>query len=590
MRRKDWRYRQLVTESELDGAFDDVENGIWDLAVDLGFFGVAFGLDAAQQSVPNLTVALSAGVALDQTGRRCRVPTGQTVDVSTDENNLPTAVANSGDSKYVSIFLEFQRSLSDPQTDGNQQIVYFVRDESFRINVVQGIDGVSPSRPALRSDQVLLCDILLTYGQTAVVSGDISTTRRQWCFASNTTPKAIGAGRALGAILQVLGYYNAHVLGSDDKHASSDVTAVASTATWRDSTGLGSGTVLSQIEEILTDLRGNASGSSGAEKVGCAEFTAWNDGTQVTASSIWGAIDQIMDGLGSVAVGTSGAHKVLSAVLGAFADGVTVANGSIWAQLDGIRGLLAATAGGNSGAHKLGSAALAAWADASVIAAGTLWSQVNAIPTALAAAAGASRIGIAARTAWLGGRANAATDLFSAVDKIITDLGLTTSSDDGAERIGAQASGNLSSGSVRSQLDALDTAKGGLSLANTWSLLQTFSLGLITPLYYSSGAAPSLNSVATGVSGQSISGNNSDGVITFTIGAGYISGNPFQIDLSLSPTWTTIIPMISARDTATSAQWQYFTAFGSTSSRWILGVSSSIPAGTYSINYHLRGH
>lgn len=73
---------------------------------------------------------------------------------------------------------------------------------------------------------------------------------------------------------------------------------------------------------------------------------------------------------------------------------------------------------------------------------------------------------MSALSTWLGGRTNPAqASLHATIDKIITDLAATTASDDGAERIGAQANGTLSAGSVRSQLDQLDTLKAALAAA-----------------------------------------------------------------------------------------------------------------------------
>lgn len=74
---------------------------------------------------------------------------------------------------------------------------------------------------------------------------------------------------------------------------------------------------------------------------------------------------------------------------------------------------------------------------------------------------------MSAMSAWAGGRTNPAqVSLHATIDKIITDLAATAASDDGAERIGAQASGTLPGGSVRSQLDALDSLKAALAAAS----------------------------------------------------------------------------------------------------------------------------
>jgi hypothetical protein len=125
----------------------------------------------------------------------------------------------------------------------------------------------------------------------------------------------------------------------------------------------------------------------------------------------------------------------------------------------------------------------AAWLDGTTNPAATAEVQfdklINDLINQTASNSGAHKMGSGARTNWLGGRTNPAGTIFAAIDKIITDLAATTASDDGAERIGAQANGNLGVGSVRSQLDALDTAKGGLALANAWTQNNTFSGSLI---------------------------------------------------------------------------------------------------------------
>jgi hypothetical protein len=88
---------------------------------------------------------------------------------------------------------------------------------------------------------------------------------------------------------------------------------------------------------------------------------------------------------------------------------------------------------------------------------------------------GADKIATGARTAWLGGKTNPSGSVFDALDKIITDLALTSSNDDGAERIGAQVTGDIPAGSVRSQLDYLAVNWGKLSRANTWTAPNTFN-------------------------------------------------------------------------------------------------------------------
>jgi hypothetical protein len=119
------------------------------------------------------------------------------------------------------------------------------------------------------------------------------------------------------------------------------------------------------------------------------------------------------------------------------------------------------------------------WDDGTSIAAGlTLDAAIDRIVTDLGGSGGANgadKVHTAARTAWLGGRTNPSGSVFDGLDKIITDLAVTTAGDDGAERIGAQATGDLTVGSVRSQLDYLAANWGKLSRANTWSATQTLN-------------------------------------------------------------------------------------------------------------------
>lgn len=120
---------------------------------------------------------------------------------------------------------------------------------------------------------------------------------------------------------------------------------------------------------------------------------------------------------------------------------------------------------GSVGVHPASAIAYAGgptWADASTNPAATVEAQLDKIVTDLKSttfgSSGANKTGIAARTAWLDATANAAGNLYSAVEKIITDLVATA----GAARIGAAATSqsptSLSSGSIKSQLDALLTA------------------------------------------------------------------------------------------------------------------------------------
>jgi len=179
--RKDFYFKQKVTEAELDAAFDDVELALRALVTDLDFDGISYGLDVIQQPSPNLTVQVAAGGAYDQAGRRITIATTQNLDLAVDESALNTAVVTPGNERWLSIFLEFDRALSVPRVDGNSVTVYFHRSDSFVLNVASGGEATigAATRPPLRGDQLLLADVRLVNGQTTIVTANISTTRRE---------------------------------------------------------------------------------------------------------------------------------------------------------------------------------------------------------------------------------------------------------------------------------------------------------------------------------------------------------------------------------------------------------------------------
>ncbi len=198
--RLNFYFKQLVGETDLDTAFTQLENADRNFATDHGLVGVTFGLDVAEQSVPNLTVRVSGpGAAYDQLGQRCAIPSTQTVNVAQDSNAVSTTVSTPGNSRVVSVFIKFKRLQSDLRTDGNGDPLYYSQSESFDLIVAAGAEAVSPTPPALRSDAILLADITRVYGGTTVVNGDISNARREWAFRT-TGGFTIGAGRLSQAL------------------------------------------------------------------------------------------------------------------------------------------------------------------------------------------------------------------------------------------------------------------------------------------------------------------------------------------------------------------------------------------------------
>lgn len=259
--RRDYYYRQKVTESELDAGFDGLENADRAMMSDHELYGIVEGLIVSQHAgTPDLTVDVAAGIAYSRQGERIQVPALQNVDVSVDSNSLTTDVSSPGNSKIVSVFLEFDVALSDPRLDGNSATVFHQRDESFAVVVVQGAEGVSPVPPSLNANRVLLADITRTFGDTQILNAVISpdptdladaTGRREDLIHVDATPVALREVVLRGALTSLLTALNAHLDGSANRHGADAVDAIAQVS-GGESVSLG--TVESQILELLASL------------------------------------------------------------------------------------------------------------------------------------------------------------------------------------------------------------------------------------------------------------------------------------------------------------------------------------------------
>jgi len=195
--RKNFFFQQLVTEAELDAGFDDLEDGIENVVNELlgdGFIVAgATPATVVENDTPDLNVKINRLLGYDQLGRRLtnelfgfKATTDlgafpQVLDLSTDENAVSTAVGSGGNEKIIAIFVEFTRKQQDQRTDGNNQTVFFEQKEAVKFNVVQSAEaGVGTAvPPTLRADQLLLADITLIFGQTAILNSDIDQTRRE---------------------------------------------------------------------------------------------------------------------------------------------------------------------------------------------------------------------------------------------------------------------------------------------------------------------------------------------------------------------------------------------------------------------------
>lgn len=275
--RRDFFYKQKVTESELDQACTDLEEADRDLAVSLALTGVVSGLTLAQASSPNMTVDLSSGVAYDKLGERCEVPSTQSVNCALDYLGASTTVATPGNHKILRIFIQFARTLSDPRIDGNGTTVQHSRAESFQILVVQGSEGASPSPPATpgaltTAGAIILGDVTLHQGDTTIANGDISSTYREDYLRETSGSQSIAVGTPKAGLSALLALIAAHVDDSAGAHAASAVSYAGSATNWANGDAFGASTVEGAIDAILTALADSTgTDSSGASRIG---FTA----------------------------------------------------------------------------------------------------------------------------------------------------------------------------------------------------------------------------------------------------------------------------------------------------------------------------
>jgi hypothetical protein len=279
MNRRDYFFRQLVTEDELDAGFECAEQADRAIVADLGLVGVVSGLTVSQHSPSaNMTVDVAAGVAYEQQGQRCAIASTQSPDLSVDSLSVSTSVVTPGNEKYVGLFVKFARALSDPRLDGNNLTVYFVRAESFTLWKVQGAEAVIPTAvpPALLSDAILLADARLIFGQTQIVNADLSTSRRQAAFKFSTISVGTPEESDAAVLAAATGDLSAHLADTTDAHDASAVS-YAGSGNWADGSTIAAVNLEAVVDEIVQNLARTNTGNSGAGRIGAqtqaASFT-----------------------------------------------------------------------------------------------------------------------------------------------------------------------------------------------------------------------------------------------------------------------------------------------------------------------------
>lgn len=253
MDRFNFFFRQKVTEAELDAAFDAVESSIASWIGDFDYVGVARGAVLAQAPAPDFTIRASGpGTVFDQLHQRIGWSPEQSIDLAFDENSNPTAVVGGANSRWLSVFARFLRIESDIRTDGNQQQLTYSSTESFVLKVASGAEGVSPTKPVLRADEILLGDVLIVFGQVTVLDGDIDITRREDIYRLTGSPLSIqesGFKPVLQAMVDTLNAFDATTI------------PVTVPTLWANSDGISSGSP-SDIEAVINALMDDVASTS----------------------------------------------------------------------------------------------------------------------------------------------------------------------------------------------------------------------------------------------------------------------------------------------------------------------------------------
>lgn len=220
-------FGQIITDTELNEILGELTGGIERFVQDFGYAGIAAGAAVTQHTPNNLTVDVGGpAIVYDQLAQRMSFGSAQVVNCALDENGASTAVAGGSNEKYLSIFIKFVGTPSDPRTDDLGATVYFRTVASFQLRVAQGAEAPlgTATRVALRGDQILLADVKLVNAQTAIVNANVSTTRTQTIYDLTGSPLAIKAKGLIDVLQQVVTQFNSLSTGT-----AASIGALAST-------------------------------------------------------------------------------------------------------------------------------------------------------------------------------------------------------------------------------------------------------------------------------------------------------------------------------------------------------------------------
>lgn len=323
--RRDYYFRQIVMEDELDAGFEGLEQADLQITKDIGlnrddsnpgeYGGIMWGFGSS--TVSGLTVRIQPGAAFDENGRIVTFASAIDVSLTKDGFTDPPGAGSGGtltpvgsdtdpgvgNERWVTLYVTWDRDLQDLRTDGTNQQVYFEQNDSFKFNVVAGTVKtigalLTTDKPARVAENHLLVDVHIKNdaGTLSIVSRDED--RKEVFFnvaASGAPNKSLIAGNQTtpGTIRKLvkdfLQYYNDHVGGTADQHTSTTVAWPGAT-TWADGTA-GAYGVSTNVNDALNNLPADLKATTdpaGAKRIGAkaqsGSFTPAN--SHATAQSL----------------------------------------------------------------------------------------------------------------------------------------------------------------------------------------------------------------------------------------------------------------------------------------------------------------
>lgn len=364
-------YRQRVTEAELDQVFTWAQDADRAIVLDKDEAGVADGLTLAETGPASMALAYASGVAYAKAGERCNVAVAGTVDCSQDEYGVPTTVTDPANTKWIAIFVRPTRVLSEPRTDGNGNEVYTVQSEAAEVFVRQGSEGIGPAQVGLSASAILLGEVELAFGQTAITTGDIEVDRREdWyravtlSFGEKVHGTALDAVGELWAEMDILGAAGGTFTFVSKWFSAVDVAGSAPPIT----------TVAEAINAMVYDLaQATGSGLVGTANV-AGTYLNW------TTASVAGALSSIATAVNQHIGGSAPQHAATSITYTPYS---WIAGATAAAAINEIIDDLALTTG-TPGAARIGNvAAVTTVWDWFSRSAATLQTQLASIFTAL---------------------------------------------------------------------------------------------------------------------------------------------------------------------------------------------------------------